>query len=118
MAEKYISVSAAIQAKPEYLNENREYKDLALYAKGWNACNEEYIDNLLDIPAAAVRPVKEGQWVPVTNGRGGHECDQCHDYAPSYPTGEERLSDFCPNCGAKMGGRKEVQTNETRSTEV
>lgn len=46
---------------------------------------------------------KNGTWVPVTNGRGGHECDQCHNYAPSYSTGEERLSDYCPNCGAKMG---------------
>ena len=57
MSEKYISVFAAIQAKPEFLNENHENKDSALYAKGWNACNKEYIDNLLDIPAEDVRPV-------------------------------------------------------------
>ena len=57
MSEKYISVFAAVQAKPEFLNENHENKDSALYAKGWNACNKEYIDNLLDIPAEAVRPV-------------------------------------------------------------
>lgn len=43
-----------------------------------------------------------GRWVPVTNGRGGYECDQCHNYAPSYQDGVEWLSDFCPNCGAKM----------------
>ena len=54
------------------------------------------------LPAADVRTVVRGHWVPVTNGRGGHECDQCHDYAPSYLTGEERLSYFCPNCGADM----------------
>lgn len=56
MSEKYISVFAAVQAKPEFLNENHENKDSALYAKGWNACNKEYIDNLLDIPPADVRP--------------------------------------------------------------
>lgn len=55
-----------------------------------------------EIPPADVRLVKRGKWIPVTNGRGGHECDQCHNYAPSYQTGEERLSDFCPCCGADM----------------
>ena len=50
---------------------------------------------------------KRGRWIPVTNGRSGHECDQCHNYAPSYQTGEEHLSDFCPSCGADM---REVTT--------
>ena len=49
---------------------------------------------------------KRGKWIPVTNGRSGHECDQCHEYAPSYQTGEEHLSDFCPNCGADMRGEQ------------
>lgn len=48
-----------------------------------------------------------GRWVPVTNGRGGYECDQCHNYAPSYQDGVEWLSDFCPNCGALMDGEVE-----------
>ena len=45
---------------------------------------------------------KRGHWEPVTNGRGGHQCDRCGCYAPSYQSGTEWLSDFCPNCGAKM----------------
>ena len=45
-----------------------------------------------------------GRWIPVTNGRGGHECNQCHNYAPSYQTGKEHLSDCCPHCGARMDG--------------
>ena len=45
---------------------------------------------------------KRGKWIPVTNGRGGFECDQCHNYAPSYQDGVEWLSGFCPNCGADM----------------
>ena len=53
---------------------------------------------LQDIPTAE----KKGKWIPVTNGRGGHECDQCHEYAPSWQTGEERLTNYCPNCGARM----------------
>ena len=45
---------------------------------------------------------KTGKWIPVTNGRGGFECNKCHNYAPSYQDGVEWLSDFCPNCGARM----------------
>ena len=45
---------------------------------------------------------KSGHWIKVTNGRGGHECDLCYEYAPSYQTGEEYLTNYCPNCGAKM----------------
>lgn len=50
---------------------------------------------------------KTGRWVPVTNGRGGHECDKCHEYAPSWTTGEEHLTNYCPNCGADMRGEQD-----------
>jgi len=49
----------------------------------------------------------KGKWIEVTNGRGGHECSNCHAYAPSYMSGDEHLSDFCPNCGADMRGEEE-----------
>lgn len=55
------------------------------------------------IPTADVRPVVRGRWIPVTNGRGGHECSRCHQYAPSYQAGNEYLSRFCPFCGCYMG---------------
>lgn len=45
---------------------------------------------------------KQGEWIGVTNGRGGHECSNCHAYAPSYMSGDEHLSDYCPSCGARM----------------
>ena len=45
---------------------------------------------------------KIGHWIEVTNGRGGHECDMCHNYAPCFQNGDEYLSAFCRNCGVKM----------------
>ena len=45
---------------------------------------------------------KTGRWIPTTNGRGGHECSRCHEYAPCYQDGSEHLSTFCVLCGAKM----------------
>ena len=54
-----------------------------------------------NMPSVTPQP-KTGHWVKVTNGRGGHECDLCHEYAPSYQSGKEYLTNYCPNCGAKM----------------
>ena len=53
---------------------------------------------------ADVVEVVHGKWIPVTNGRGGSECNMCHAYAPSYQSGAEYNSPYCPNCGAKMDG--------------
>ena len=50
---------------------------------------------------------KTGSWIPVTNGRGGHQCDRCGCYAPSYQSGTEWLSNFCPECNADMRGKAE-----------
>jgi len=55
-----------------------------------------------ELPAADVAPVVRGEWVPITNGRDGHECNKCHDYAPSFRNATEYLSKICPNCGARM----------------
>lgn len=59
------------------------------------------------IKALSAEPQKMGRWIKVTNGRGGHECDVCRTYAPSYTDGDEYLSAFCPYCGAKMAESEE-----------
>lgn len=59
-------------------------------------------EQLLDeIPAADVAPVVHGRWVthyrsgtPVAEGYVSTCCDMWNN----------RKSDFCPNCGAKMDG--------------
>ena len=70
-----------------------ELNDKAAFEAGYTKAQMELKD--------AYKP-KKGKWIPVTNGRGGHECDQCHEYAPSWQTGEEHLTNYCPNCGARM----------------
>ena len=52
---------------------------------------------------------KTGHWIPVTNGRGGYQCDRCGSYAPSYQSGAEWLSNFCPECNADMRGEADGQ---------
>ena len=54
-----------------------------------------------DLPPVTPKQ-RTGHWIEVTNGRGGHECNLCHEYAPSYQDGDEWLTKHCPNCGARM----------------
>ena len=72
--------------------------------------NAEQFIHLL--PSVRPQEPKTGHWIKVTNGRGGHECDLCHEYAPSYQSGKEYLTNYCPNCGAKM-----IEPQESEKTE-
>lgn len=76
------------------------------YASGDTDDERQHNEALNKAIKALEQQPKTGHWVKVTNGRGGHECDACHDYAPSFQNGNEYLSAFCPNCGADMRGDK------------
>ena len=68
-----------------------------------------------ELPPVNPQP-KIGHWIEVTNGRGGHECDLCHNYAPSYQNGDEYLTKYCPNCAAKMVEPQENERINCKST--
>ena len=54
--------------------------------------------NIMDIPAADVAPVRHGRWILHDDEFGlTYECSACHI---------ETMGDgnYCPNCGAKMDG--------------
>lgn len=76
----------------------------------------ELIGCLEDAPAADVTPVRHGRWIsweeagnPVPSP-DRHECSVCHDAAQVLVNGLELLSDYCPNCGAKMDGGNDAPT--------
>ena len=56
-------------------------------------------DTIDNFPTADVAPVRHGHWVECNYGLT-FECSEC-----KYPT-EYSLTDYCPNCGAKMDGDK------------
>lgn len=66
-----------------------------------------------DAPAADVVPVVHGRWISWEEAGNfvpspdRHECSVCHDAAQVLVNGFELLSDYCPNCGAKMDGGAE-----------
>lgn len=99
------------------INADEVIRDLASlkYSKEYGKVGETYnlaiddcIGEIKATPTALyAEPVKHGKWIPVTNGRGGHECNLCHTYAPSFQSGDEWLTDYCPNCGADMRGKQD-----------
>lgn len=78
------------------------------------------IEDLADIPAAKVSPVRHEHWIllreseitgfdPEFAGRnpiGGYQCSNCNKEAILDCNDEFVLSSYCPNCGAKMDGDK------------
>ncbi len=50
------------------------------------------------LPAADVRPERHGRWIICSDGYYPY-CSEC----TREPQGKE-MTDYCPNCGAKMDG--------------
>lgn len=70
------------------------------------------------IPTADVQKVRHGSWLPISESEitgwnpesagidpvGGYICSICNNEAIYSCNDEWVLSDFCPYCGARMGG--------------
>lgn len=88
------------------------------YTEGWNDCMMRVKSMVSCFPAADVAPVVHGlgipvyesemtRWNPAFAGRdpiGGYICSNCKCEAIFDCNDEYVLSDFCPNCGARMDG--------------
>ena len=55
-------------------------------------------------PAAAVAPVKHGQWKQVSKANRAVKCTACGFTTDSA---RARMYRYCPDCGAKMDGGKD-----------
>lgn len=75
-----------------------------------DGCSAKNIQSIMELPAADVAPVRHGRWITWEEAGNDipsphrHECSVCHDAAQVLVNGVELLSDYCPNCGAKMDG--------------
>lgn len=102
MSDDYISRQVAI----DYLMINMRWvdeDDCTIDDDGEKrAIITDYING---VPPADVRPVVRGRWERKCDDVCyWSECSNCGKYPPKNRYGQEWLSDFCPNCGADMGG--------------
>lgn len=75
---------------------------------GYNTAMAEMQGFIKQLPAADVQPVKYRRWIGI------YEWAKMHDSRPSgmciyfwcseCQTAQEKKSNFCPNCGARMRG--------------
>lgn len=69
---------------------------------------QEFPDEIDKIPTADATPVRHGQWITWEDAGNfipspdRYECSVCHDAAHRLCNGNDLLSPYCPNCGAKM----------------
>ena len=78
------------------------------YAKGYDAALGRALIAIREVHTADVQPVKHGRWINI------YEYCEALDLRPSgletyywcseCDKAEKKTSDFCPNCGARMGG--------------
>ncbi len=74
------------------------------YAEGWN----DAIAKIRNASSVDVSPIANGRWYQRTYMDEDWNCYTCsvcdEDYVLISDTPEENNYNFCPNCGAKMGG--------------
>lgn len=95
--------------------------------KDYNGCKcracwvDDMCDEVIDAPAADVAPVVHGIWIPVYESEisgwnpavagldpiGGYICSACKNEAVYDCNDKFVLSDYCPNCWARMDGKGE-----------
>ena len=98
---------------PKYINADKiELKGISVFDQ-----NLEMLIPLSDVrkalqmtPTADVQEVRHGRW--ISNDLGGYKwayyCSEC-GWVDGYPFNDRHK--YCPHCGAKMDGEREIDTN-------
>ena len=97
MAEKeYIDKETVLKHFDEVMNNEFCDADFKKAALGFSI----YVSGLA---AADVEPVRHGRWIETAHK--GYKCSLCNCLSSLFD--ENLKSEFCPWCGAKMGGEGE-----------
>ena len=98
-------------AEKAYIEREAAYKACEAYLSGvcvYDVSESEVINDfekVIDaVPTADVAPVKHGHWIYENFYT---HCSVCGKMAIYDKYGQEVESDYCPRCGAKMGGEGE-----------
>ena len=77
-------------------------REAALMKLMQDGCSAKNLQSISDMPAADVAPVRHGRW--IDKGEYG-VCTECGGRSGTQYDGVEPIplmTQFCPNCGAKM----------------
>ena len=88
----------------EYIEKAELIKKLCFETAEW--CYSPTIKTIKDFPASDVQPVKHGRWIDIYEWAKMHDsiasgmclyywCSECQEE-------QEKKSNFCPHCGARM----------------
>ncbi len=98
-------------AEKEYIEREAAYKACEAYFSGvcvYDVSASEVINDFEEVidavPTADVAPVRHGHWIYENFYT---HCSVCGKMAIYDKYGQEVESDYCPRCGAKMGGDDE-----------
>ena len=109
--DEYISREGILKEIEEEIEHGDEFdKEDKLINKGLKIA----IKDIKRLPSADVQPVKHGRWI-LSDDKYWLKCSFCGAYfdvscgAPFFYVDNEEVShiNFCPNCGARMGGDSE-----------
>lgn len=103
---KYIDRQALIDQCEEIIKQEWNKKAAPV---SWSDAYESFVDDIEEIPAADVAPVKHGEWFVVEHSNHLNvTCSVCRARYYVYKKGQYHIeqSNFCPNCGAKMDGKE------------
>lgn len=74
---------------------------------GWIGGVAECMDEIEDLPSADVQPVRHGHWIhdglDIPHGVDWMHCSECGKRDKYCPAA---MTNYCPNCGAKMDGEQ------------
>lgn len=88
-------------------------REAALMKLMQDGCNAKNLQSISDIPAADVAPVVHGCFEPCfdENGNWRQGFAKCSNCGKEYYAQVINHFGYCPNCGAKMDGGAEDETD-------
>ena len=79
---------------------------------GWSRPLESAYEEIQDMPAADVAPVRHGRWIKPVPGDGENYCSVCHAEQPWFYWYGYYEPDYCPSCGARMDKEAEHEVSQ------